>query len=445
MNAKMGAPLPEEVTGLLKAVTLQMSDLFLGLTDEGLVRYVSANCTRLLGYDPQELVGSRALALVHPDDFERVTRFIDEVIEKGTPFTSPTRLRAKNRAYSWWEVQGSPYAIGGERRIFLVARDIDEKVKAQCALAESERLIRRLYDIASDPKSGLDEKLRSTLALGSERFGLPSAVVCRFDDAEPVVIARSGSAPGEHGVPAGLARALDHTCAAGEPSASDADEAPSLCGVIRVSGKTWGALAFYDSQPRTMRFSEAEHDIMNLISLLVGSELERHENEVELRRLALHDALTDLPNRRLLDDRVGATIEMCKRFKTACAVLFVDLDRFKSINDELGHAAGDATLREVAHRIAAQLRNVDTLARVGGDEFVALLPQTDATGARVVADRIMNAVRRPLRVAHKRSVTASIGIAVLGANDTADVLIERADAAMYRVKSEGRCGIALSA
>jgi diguanylate cyclase (GGDEF)-like protein/PAS domain S-box-containing protein len=426
MGAKIGSPLPDEVVGLLKAVTLRMSDLFLGLTDEGLIRYVSANCTRLLGYDPQELIGGRALGHIHPDELATVTALLDDVIANGTPFTFPARLCDKAREYSWWEVQASPYTIGGERRIFLVARDIDEKVKAQAALAASEQLIRRLYDIASDPKAGLEEKLRSTLALGSARFGLPCATVSRYDDTETVVVARFGCVSGDEAV--------------------GAEGAPSLCGVIRVSGQPWGTLAYFDTQRRSVPFSEAEHDIMNLMTLLVGSEIERRQNQDEMRRLALHDPLTELPNRRLLDDRIDASIEMCKRFKTTCAVLFIDLDRFKAINDELGHVTGDAALREIAHRVAGQLRNVDTLARIGGDEFVALLPQTDAPGARTVADKIVETVRRPLRTARRRSITASIGIAVFSkASDSAAALVERADAAMYKVKSQGRCGVALSA
>ena len=447
MNAKMGAPLPEEVVGLLKAVTVQMSDLFLGLTDAGLIRYVSANCSRLIGYDPQELIGAPALGQLHPDDLSRATELLGDVIANGTPFTVTTRLRDKAGDYAWWEVQGSPYSIGGERRIFLVARDIDDELQVRAALAESEQFIRRLYDIASDPKPALEDKLRSTLALGCDRFGLPSAIVCRHDLEEPVVVARFGPALDGHCVPPTVSAALAETFASGLPCRIGAGVAPALCNVIRVGGKAWGALAFYDDRARTdTRFAEAEHDIMNLMTLLVGSEIERHEAKVDLERLALHDPLTDLPNRRLLDDRIGATVEMCKRFKTTCAVLFVDLDRFKSVNDELGHAAGDAVLRDVARRVAAQLRNVDTLARVGGDEFVALLPQTDAAGAKVVADRIMEAVRSPLRAAHRRSLSASIGIAAFsGAGDSGDSLIERADAAMYKVKSEGRCGIALSA
>lgn len=442
----MGAPLPEEVVGLLKAVTLQMNDLFLGLTDEGLIRYASANCTRLIGYDPQELVGARTLAYVHPDDTARATELLDAVIAHGTPLSFQARLRGKSGAYSWWEVQGSPYAIGGERRVFLVARDIDEKLRAQNALAESERLIRRLYEIASDPVSGLEDKLRLTLALGAERFGLPCAIVCRNDVAEPVVVARFGCGQAGPGMPTTVADAIAEAFASGSPCALKSAGAASLCNVIRVGGKPWGTLAFYDTRPTQRDYSDADHDVLNLMTLLVGSTIERYEDDAALRRLALHDSLTDLPNRRLLDDRIDATVAMCKRFKTTCAVLFVDFDRFKSINDELGHATGDAVLREVAHRIVAQLRDVDTLARVGGDEFVALLPQTNTPGAQTVAARIVEAVSRPLRVAHGRSITASIGIAVYArASDSAYTLIERADAAMYKAKSEGRCGIALSA
>jgi diguanylate cyclase (GGDEF)-like protein len=161
----------------------------------------------------------------------------------------------------------------------------------------------------------------------------------------------------------------------------------------------------------------------------------------ELQRLALHDPLTQLPNRLLLEDRIDQAIAHAERGKFKCAVLFVDLDRFKMVNDSLGHFAGDELLRAVANRLQTVVRGEDTVSRLGGDEFVILL--RDVTGpdnATEVADKILHALREPFRI-HEQElyITPSIGISVSPLHgDTSQMLITRADAAMYNAKQAGR-------
>ena len=161
----------------------------------------------------------------------------------------------------------------------------------------------------------------------------------------------------------------------------------------------------------------------------------------ELKRLALHDPLTKLPNRLLLEDRIEQAVAQATRGKMNCAVLFVDLDRFKLVNDSLGHFVGDELLREVAARLQTVVRGEDTLSRLGGDEFVLLLREVasldDATS---VAHKILEALREPLRVhGQELFVTPSIGVAIFPLHgDTPQTLITRADAAMYNAKQAGR-------
>jgi len=338
--------------------------------------------------------------------------------------------------------------VGSDKRTFLVARDIDDKLKANAALEASEQMIRRLYEIASDADESFSDKVQAILLLGCERFDLASAMVYRADLDQFAVVERFGGAVHESDdLTAEQCAFLTQLMASDTPLSSASNQSPTFLGTpIRVGGRMWGVLHFYGTQSRPNGYSPSDRDIVSLMALLVGSEIERHESQASLRRLALHDPLTDLPNRRLLDDRIGANITMCRRFRTSCALLFVDLDHFKTINDEFGHAAGDAVLREVSHRFDAQLRNIDTLARVGGDEFVILLPQTDGDGARIVADRILAALRKPLKVgATTASVGVSIGIAVHHAGESVAQFIDRADSAMYSVKAAGRNGFALSA
>jgi diguanylate cyclase (GGDEF)-like protein len=162
--------------------------------------------------------------------------------------------------------------------------------------------------------------------------------------------------------------------------------------------------------------------------------------QAALTRQATHDALTGLPNRTLLVDRIDQALSHSKRSARCTAVLFVDLDRFKQVNDTQGHAAGDTTLRRVAEQLVAVLRPMDTVARIGGDEFVILAPDVNNhlhavdLGTRLVTELS----RRPDRVGSGERVAASVGISVsVGGRGTAEILLSEADTAMYQAKSLG--------
>ena len=156
---------------------------------------------------------------------------------------------------------------------------------------------------------------------------------------------------------------------------------------------------------------------------------------------AQHDSLTGLPNRNLLKDRLSRAIARAERMQLQFAVLFIDLDRFKEINDELGHAAGDALLKQVAARLNACVRGDDTVARLGGDEFVIIVERlADADAATVVADKILQYLAEPFALAERdASVSASIGISLFPDHATdAETLLRNADKATYRAKERGR-------
>jgi diguanylate cyclase len=161
----------------------------------------------------------------------------------------------------------------------------------------------------------------------------------------------------------------------------------------------------------------------------------------QLRHLATHDALTGLPNRVLLDDRLQQAIAHADRNVRSFALLVCDLDRFKLINDSLGHHAGDELLQEVARRLATVVRATDTVARVGGDEFVLIAaPILDPADAGVLAGRVMDVLRAPMRIAAiDIHTSSSVGIAVYPDDGlSAQMLLARADAAMYSAKQHGR-------
>ena len=160
----------------------------------------------------------------------------------------------------------------------------------------------------------------------------------------------------------------------------------------------------------------------------------------QARHQATHDGLTGLPNRPMLEDRANQALAASRRDGRQTGVLFIDLDRFKKVNDTLGHHAGDELIRQVADRLRLELRELDTLARLGGDEFVVLLSEVDGeVGATGVAARLIAAVAQPFAVrGHELFVSCSIGIAVApGAGNDYETLLQHADVAMYNAKAAG--------
>jgi diguanylate cyclase (GGDEF)-like protein/PAS domain S-box-containing protein len=183
--------------------------------------------------------------------------------------------------------------------------------------------------------------------------------------------------------------------------------------------------------------TDAEISIVRAVANILATALARLRDEERMRFEAVHDPLTGLANRTLLRDRLEHALRRSERDAGATAVLFVDLDDFKSVNDRHGHAIGDAVLVELSGRLRGAVRPGDTVARIGGDEFVGVCEEIDEPSAVAIGQRMLDAVRLPLiagGTAHELS--ASIGIA-LGRSDAA-ALIADADAAVYRAKANGR-------
>ncbi|HEX7544330.1 MAG TPA: GGDEF domain-containing protein [Candidatus Limnocylindrales bacterium] len=167
---------------------------------------------------------------------------------------------------------------------------------------------------------------------------------------------------------------------------------------------------------------------------------EMRETEVALQHLATHDTLTDLPNRFLMVDRLGQLLARAKRAGTSFAILYLDIDHFKEVNDSRGHEFGDLLLRAVAQRLAKSVRSSDTVARIGGDEFVIILETVhEVREADAVGRNVQRALAKSFTLDKKRlSVTASIGISFFPENGTdPDTLLRAADYAMYLAKREG--------
>lgn len=199
-----------------------------------------------------------------------------------------------------------------------------------------------------------------------------------------------------------------------------------------------GGTRFYDCS--MTRILEKQKKLLGYV-LILHDVTERRQHENTIRHLAYHDALTGLPNRVMLNDRLSQALALARRNDKRLALMILDLDRFKDVNDTLGHSVGDLLLKAVAHRLRELLRQSDTVSRMGGDEFVMLLPLvSSAESAAIIAGKIIRAFRKPFVCdGHTLKVTASIGIADFP-DDGQDVetLLKNADIALYQVKEHGR-------
>jgi diguanylate cyclase (GGDEF)-like protein/PAS domain S-box-containing protein len=210
---------------------------------------------------------------------------------------------------------------------------------------------------------------------------------------------------------------------------------------VTVAGRDrpHGILGAYSRRPHT--FPVADTNFLHAVGNLLASAIDRHMGEEATRHAAMHDPLTGLPNRTLVLDRIDHALRQLDREEQDLAVLVFDLDRFKVINDSLGHRAGDEVLLALAPRLEEVLRPGDTVGRLGGDEFVVVCEGAGgARGATALAERLSDAIRRPLVTrSGEHVVTASIGIVMAtGHGETPESLLRDADAAMYRAKERGR-------
>jgi diguanylate cyclase (GGDEF)-like protein len=216
--------------------------------------------------------------------------------------------------------------------------------------------------------------------------------------------------------------------------------ASALAVPILGAASPYGVLDVQSVAPRAFDLEDVYllQGIANVIALAI----ERTRSEERIRHQGLHDVLTGLPNRTLFEDRLTQALAAARRHRRTVAILFVDIDNFKRVNDMLGHAGGDELLREVARRLDTCIRSSDTLARFGGDEFAILLHEADGVmAARSVAQRVLEELEAPIAAGERElSMSASVGIALGGGygSGVPDELVRNADLAMYAAKEQGK-------
>lgn len=342
------------------------------------------------------------------------------------------------------------------RGAYAIAKNVSAQRDAERAVIEHSARVRELYLVAATRGESASEQIDATIALALRMFEFDFGYVARFAgdriEIDNAVGAGWSVAAGQtFPKTSSLTRHLQELEVI---EADDLDDSPwkddgaranapwrSYFAVrLRLGDEIYGALAFAARRPRAP-LRPLDRDLIQLIALFVEAAIERSTYDERIEQLAFTDALTGLPNRVLFDDRIRQTIATAKRYGRGFAVMYLDVDRFKEINDELGHAAGDAVLRRVGERLSATLRESDTVARFGGDEFVVLQPIVDGPAdAADLARKIVADLQSPLKVGEvERDVRISIGIALYPQDaQTIEGLMDLADRALYAAKRAGR-------
>jgi diguanylate cyclase (GGDEF)-like protein/PAS domain S-box-containing protein len=441
-------------------------------------RIVSWNpaAERLFGYTADEAIGQDIALLIPPDLRDEVTQN-RKVLSQGQMLKTYDTVRvAKDGRRIPVSLTLSPIRDGEGMMIgnSLILRDITERRNAEqrierltrfyaalndtneaiMRITERDALFARVCEIAVE-KGQLAlawiavvdwarEAVHTAAAAGAEVSYVPDACerisATRMQGDSPTAIAiRSNSPvilnrpPEQEGTPWRTVRAqYDIRALAVIPLT----QSGSVMGALCLYAREWN---YFDPELVLLLRKMAENVSFALDNFV--REAQRREAEQHVRHLAHHDVLTGLPNRSLLADRVEVAIERARREESQLALLFVDLDRFKLINDSLGHLIGDQVLKNVAERLLRCVRASDTVGRHGGDEFLVLLPDIEhVEDAARVAEKIVAGITQPYFVGqHELATGASIGIAIFPDNG-ADMfeLLRNADAAMYAAKQAGR-------
>ncbi len=392
------------------------SDLIVRVDSEDRHRYVSPSIREMLGYEPEHFAGTH-WELTHPDDVETVRAAYTRLFLDGGESRVNFRLRHRDGHWVWVEALGRRVELpGGRNELVYAARDISARVEAECALADSQR---QLYDVTDHIPaliSRFDREQRYLFVNGySERF---------FGMSADRVVGRTIREVRGDGMYVQMIPHIDAVLNG---------HSPTFEGSAEFGGKHYHFQSVYvpdrDADGHVRGFYSITHDITRL-----------KEAERELARLAGYDSLTGVANRRHFEESLAKAVAHNRRQGVPIALLYLDLDRFKAINDNHGHAVGDQVIRQFAERLATSVREVDLVARLGGDEFVVLVDDVDSRDSlERIAHKLSLRMSEPMNTdAGPLAVTVSIGIAYSMHPPSADELLQRADRALYQAKESGR-------
>jgi diguanylate cyclase (GGDEF)-like protein/PAS domain S-box-containing protein len=450
MNPLVSAPVASFTDLLLDAVCM--------VDAGGRFVFVSAACERIFGYRQDEMVGMEMIDLVHPGDRERTLAAARRIMDGQPNSRFENRYVRKDGSvvHIMWTARWSE----PDQLRVAVARDITARKQAEAMQAALYAISEAAHTTEDLP--ALYQRMHHIIGelLPVQSF----SVVLREGPDESLCFAYHANASGpesdaqlavllcEEALRSNLPlRVAPDTMAALPPALLAAARPDQGCwmGVPLTTPKgTIGALVLRDAPAGEgcASYTDEHQELLLFVSAQVATAIQRKQLESRLHFMAQHDELTQLPNRRLFHDRLGTAIARAERQQGRLSLLFIDLDKFKLVNDLYGHTAGDQLLQTVARRIQECVRHADTVARIGGDEFVVVLEQVSRPEfAALVKEKIHAALAEPIDLGEGRMLqaTASVGVAHYPEHG-ADMaqLLRHADQAMYAAKQKAEQSVA---
>jgi diguanylate cyclase (GGDEF)-like protein/PAS domain S-box-containing protein len=416
-----------------RALVESTDDFIWEVDRNGIYTYCSPQVESLLGYLPGEMQGKTPFEFMTAEDAATIAGKFMELAGKQQAFSAleNTNFHRDGRKIVL-ETSGVPFfdAAGELAGYRGIDRDITERKRTQHRLAAQQEFLQSVIDGVHDAIMVINEDCSIQLMNQVARDAMQPEFVADMDHPKCYEVSHHCNDPCD---------GKNHPC-----PLTKVIESGEAMTVVHRHFQADGSTAYVElvtsplqSEDGAIRsVIEVARDVTGHIS----ARRELEEQKLTLQKLAHHDALTGLPNRLLFLDRLQQAIRKVRRTSTQLAVLFIDLDRFKQINDSMGHAMGDAVLKMIARRLQDCLREDDVVARLGGDEFTIIMDSLhNARHATTMAQKVIRAVQRPVKhLGHELYVSASVGISLYPQDgEDADVLLRNADAAMYKSKGEG--------
>lgn len=417
---------------------------------EGRFVFVSAACERIFGYTAEEMIGKAMIEMVLPEDRARTLQAAKQIMS-GHPephFENRYVRKDGQVVHIMWSARWSE----ADQLRIAVAHDITERKRAESmqaalyAISEAAHTAEDLLALFQRIHQIIGELLPAhnfSIALYDEKndqLSFPYHVDAH--DQAPVPRKPAAGTLCAEVIRTGQPLLLTPEMLTTFPEHLRVVGRNSLCwlGVPLNSHKgTIGALVL-KSYSGGARYTEKDKELLQFVSTQVATAIARQQLHARLQYMAQYDVLTSLPNRGLLHDRLKTALARARREQGRLSLLYLDLDKFKQVNDTFGHTAGDRLLQEVANRLKQCVRKADTVARIGGDEFVVLLESIQLPEhASMVAEKIRSALNQPINIdGHSLRILPSIGIALYPEHgDGEQQLLRHADEAMYFAKKNG--------
>ncbi len=428
-----------------------LMDVVCVVDQEGTFVYISSTCEKVFGYKQEEMVGTNMINYIHPDDREKTLEVAAQVMRGDEQPYFENRYIKKNgkTVYIMWSARWSE----NDKVRVAVARDVTEYKRyerTQNSIYKISQLAHQTNDLSELFKQS-HKIIQDFIAADTFIIAIKEGNNKSESDHNKVKLAYCSSDNTPSGSIHHVAQnsALQEVISSGttvlvnnhnksdssldlKETAKEQEQGNWLGIPLMAQGNVLGAIIISAEQPES--YSKKDIKLMGFVAEQITSTIERKEYEHKLHHMASHDWLTGLPNRLLFNDRLDVAIKRAKRLNEKLSLLFMDLDGFKEVNDTLGHSKGDLLLSKAATRLKSCVRESDTVARMGGDEFTVLLTEINEQSAiDIVLDKIRKAFKMPFLLdGTEVFIGISIGVATFDKDgEDSESLLRSADKAMY--------------